>query len=128
MKMKSKLKLFFSRAIKAPMTRLMALVIIAGESHDAFAQAGWATAATNIQNLAQLIANVAVWVCFAAGVVAFGYSGFKLWEKSEDRADVKTKHWLFPMIGGAFLVAIGYVALLTVQTLGGSAANLHQTF
>lgn len=126
--MKLKIKSFIARVVKAPMTRATALVLAAAESHDAFAQAGWATAATNVQSLAQLIANVAVWVCFAAGVVAFGYAGFKLWEKSEDRADVKTKHWLFPMLGGAFLVAIGYVALLTVQTLGGSAANMHQTF
>lgn len=90
---------------------------------------GWSTAVSNVSTLSQEVAQAVVWICFAAGLCAVGYAGWNLWKKGDDRhgSDVKMSHIIWPAVGGAVLMAISYFALLTVQTLGGSSANLHNT-
>ncbi len=90
---------------------------------------GWSTAATNVTNLLQQGAQVVVWVAFVGGLCAIAYGGYNLWKKGDERhgSDVKMAHIVWPFVGGAVLMALSYFALMTVETLGGSSANLHST-
>lgn len=84
---------------------------------------GWSDGVGKVRNLSGEVANMLVYVFFAGGVCAFGFAGKKLWDKGQENRgdDIKATHIIWPMIGGAFLMAISWVAGNTLETLGGGA-------
>jgi hypothetical protein len=98
-------------------------------TRSANAQTGWGTAITNGISLSQNLAQLVVWIGFVAGLSAVGYAGWNLWKKGDERhgADVKIAHIVWPFLGGAVLMALSYFGLLSVETMGGSSANIHNT-
>ena len=93
------------------------------------ALADWTTAANNLIGLSKLGGELVVWASFTIGLAAVAYGGYNLWRKGDERhgADIKVSHIFFPMLGGAVLMAISMIALMTVQTLGGSSSDIHNT-
>jgi len=93
--------------------------------HGRAEAAGWSTGVNNVKSLGQDVAGMLVYVFFAAGIGAFGYAGKKLWDKGQEGRgdDIKAMHILWPMVGGAFLMALGWVANTTVETLGGQSTS-----
>ncbi len=93
--------------------------------HSRAEAAGWSTGVNNVKTLGQEVAGMLVYVFFAAGIGAFGWAGKKLWDKGQEGRgdDIKAMHILWPMVGGAFLMALGWVANTTVETLGGSSTS-----
>ena len=95
----------------------MALIAL---SSGAQAATGWEAGVTEVSKLGKEVANMLVYVFFAGGVGAFGYAGKKLWDKGQEGRgdDIKAMHIIWPMVGGAFLMAIAFVAGTTLETLG----------
>lgn len=93
--------------------------------HGRAEAAGWSSGINNLKQLGQDTAAMLVYVFFAAGVGAFGYAGKKLWDKGQEGRgdDIKAMHIIWPMVGGAFLMALGWVANTTVETLGGQSTS-----
>ena len=89
------------------------------------AAGGWSSGVNNVKTLGQEVAGMLVYVFFAAGIGAFGWAGKKLWDKGQEGRgdDIKAMHIIWPMVGGAFLMALGWVANTTVETLGGKATS-----
>jgi hypothetical protein len=114
-KIKSRASFMYSSAV------VTVLLALHGESH---AQ-GWSSGVRNVKTLGQEVAGMLVYVFFAAGVGAFGWAGKKLWDKGQEGRgdDIKAMHIIWPMIGGAFLMALGWVANTTVETLGGQKTS-----
>lgn len=96
-----------------------------GASSAIAAANGWGAGVANVQALGTDLANMLVYVFFAAGVGAFGYAGKKLWDKGQEGRgdDIKAMHIIWPMLGGAFLMAISWVAGTTMDTLGKGTGN-----
>ena len=84
---------------------------------------GWSDGVGKVSTLGGQVANMLVYVFFAGGVGAFGFAGKKLWDKGQEGRgdDIKAMHIIWPMVGGAFLMAIAFVASTTLDTLGHSA-------
>lgn len=111
-----------SAAARAYSTAVVTLLLAL---HSRAEAAGWSSGVNNIKTLGQEVAGMLVYVFFAAGIGAFGYAGKKLWDKGQEGRgdDIKAMHIIWPMVGGAFLMALGWVANTTVETLGGSGAS-----
>jgi len=102
---------------------VLALVLGAGG-----ANAGWIDAVRNITTLMQGGAVALTAICGVAGIAAFAYAGKLLWKKGGDRGDdVEMSKVGWAMVAGVFLVAIAWVALQSVETLGGSAGDIGRT-
>lgn len=115
-------------SVKAKADHVISVCVVAFlmTLHDrAQAAGGWSAGVTNIKTLGQDVAGMLVYVFFASGVAAFGWAGKKLWDKGQEGRgdDIKAMHIIWPMVGGAFLMALGWVANTTVETLGGSATS-----
>ena len=114
-------------SIKARASRAYSTVVVGTllTLHNRAEAAGWSTGVSNVKQLAQDGAGMLVYVFFAAGICAFGWAGKKLWDKGQEGRgdDIKAMHILWPMVGGAFLMALGWVANTTVETLGGSSTS-----
>lgn len=82
------------------------------------------------QEAAQAGVSFLVWVFLMLGVAAVGWGCKLLWDKSNDRADVKTSHILWSLLGGAFMCALWFVVEVLVTTSGGDSSNIggSQTF
>ncbi len=120
--MKEKFASIKSRASRAYSTAVVGALMVL---HSRAEAAGWSTGVNNVKNLGQEVAGMLVYVFFAAGIGAFGWAGKKLWDKGQEGRgdDIKAMHILWPMVGGAFLMALGWVANTTVETLGGSSTS-----
>lgn len=101
----------------------IALIASAAVGSATAMAAGWEGGVGNVQTLMTKVANMLVYVFFAAGVAAFGFAGKKLWDKGQEGRgdDIKAMHIIWPMVGGAFLMGIAFVAGTTLETL--SAGN-----
>lgn len=82
------------------------------------------------QEAAQAGVSLLVWVFLMLGVAAVGWGCKLLWDKSNDRADVKTAHILWSLLGGGFMCALWFVVEVLVTTSGGDSSNIggSQTF
>ena len=85
--------------------------------------AGWSF--TGIKNLASDGIDTLVIVFFLAGVGAFGFAGKKLWDKGQEGRgdDIKAMHIIWPMVGGAFLMSLSFIANNTIGSIGGPGAS-----
>ena len=63
----------------------------------------------------------------AAGVASIIYGGLNLKKKGGDRGeDVTVGKIIFPIAGGGVLLAIAFVAAMTVDLAGGTSSNIGQ--
>ncbi len=86
---------------------------------------GWNNMFTNLITLGRTGATAVTALAFLVGLVAIGYGGKLLWDKGGERGeDIKMGRIVFTIIGGTVLVALGFVASTTVETLGGSASDI----
>jgi len=92
----------------------------------AFAQTGWMRGVKNTSDLAQAGITLVVYIFLLLGLIAFGSAGKALWDMSKGRDEEINvgKKVVLPIIGGAFMVAIWYVGLNSVETLGGSSSDI----
>lgn len=112
--------------MKHSSTVLRAAIIVGVALLSSAAMAeGWSDGVGKVKVLSGEVANMLVYVFFAAGVGAFGFAGKKLWDKGQENRgdDIKAMHIIWPMIGGAFLMAIGWVAGTTLGTLGNNGSG-----
>lgn len=114
-----------TRSIAARAYSTAVISVLLALHSRAEAAGGWSSGVNNVKTLGQDVAGMLVYVFFAAGIGAFGYAGKKLWDKGQEGRgdDIKAMHIIWPMVGGAFLMALGWVANTTVETLGGSGAS-----
>lgn len=62
---------------------------------------------------------------FLVGLVAIGYGGKLLWDKSQDRGDdIKMSKIAWCFAGGTVMCAVGFFAAMSVVTAGGSEADM----
>lgn len=78
---------------------------------------------TALSKEAIVLANVAF---FLAGLVAIGYGGKLLWDKSNnDRGDdIKMSKIAWCVAGGTMMCAVSFFAAMSVVTAGGSEADM----
>lgn len=108
--------------------RTYAAVVTAPLLAENATAAGWATAANNIKDLGNSAAIAITALCMAGGIGAIGYAGKLLLKKSGDRGDdVEWSKIGYAVLGGAFLLSVGFIAMTTVETLGGSSADIGKT-
>lgn len=89
------------------------------------ANAAWDQGVTNVTNLAQLLVIALTGLCALAGVGAFAFAGKQLLKKAGDRGDdVEWSKIGYAVLAGVFLIAIAWVALQSVETLGGGQGNI----
>ena len=119
-----KLKKFFVGRKSIPSALALSLLGMSSLS----AHAAWGTAVTNITTLTQGLVTAVVALCALAGVGAFAFAGKQLLKKSGDRGDdVEWAKIGYAVLAGVFLVAVAYVALQSVETMGGSAGDVGKT-
>jgi len=111
---------------RATMAKLAALFLLVA-TNVAFAQSsgGWSRALNGVGDAAQVGITVLVILCALAGVGAVGYGGKLLLKKSGERGDdVEWGKIGLAVVAGAFFLSISYIAVMTVETMGGSAADI----
>jgi len=90
--------------------------------------AGWVTAFTNLGTLAKVGVGMVLAMFVFGGVATLGYSVTLLLKKGGDRGDdIEWKRIGYSMIAGALMLALGWVAVQTVLTLGGNAGDIGNT-
>jgi hypothetical protein len=101
-------------------------VVLGAMASSASAQSnqGWLGLVRNFTTLGrETIALVTVGF-FVLGLCAIGYGGKLLWDKSNDRDDVKMSKVVWCFAGGMVMCAIGFFAAMSVITAGGSEADM----
>ena len=96
---------------------------------NAFA-AGWTNVLDgNIRQLGQSLIGVLIMAGVVGGIAAILYGGKLWWDKANNRTgdDVKAMSIVFSMVAGAFMLALSFVAVTTVETLGGSQSDVGDT-
>lgn len=58
------------------------------------------------------------------GVAAVGWGCKLIWDKSNDRADVKTSHIVVSLLGGSLMCALWFIIEILVITSGGNTDNI----
>lgn len=115
-----KLKDYFTGRKAFPSALALSLIASSGA-----ANAGWATAVGNVTSLTQGLVTALVGLCGLAGVGAFAFAGKQLLKKGGERGDdVEWSKIGYAVIAGVFLIAVAYVALQSVETMGGSASDM----
>lgn len=128
--MKLKLNATLGRLSTAATKRFAALSAVATGLllTSGAANAAWTTAFTNLTALTQQGATLIVGLCALGGVGAFAYAGKQLLKKSGDRGDdVEWGKIGYAVVAGVFLVAVAFVALQSVETMGGGAGDMGRT-
>jgi hypothetical protein len=101
---------------------LLAMAVVAAASP---ARAGWIDGMNNAAQLGNAGKVAAIAVFGFVGLCAIGYGGKMLWDKGGERGeDIKASRIVFTLIGGSVMMALSYIALQSVETLGGSAADI----
>ncbi len=97
-----------------------------GMSAAAMAQgAGWERMFTNLTSLGKTGATAVTALAFLAGLVALAYAGKLLWDKGGERGeDIKMGRIVFSIVGGTVMLALSFVAVQTVETLGGQQSDI----
>lgn len=99
------------------------LMSISGTAHAA----GFLDMFRNLTDLAYGIAVFMTAAGFVGGIGAFLYAGKLLLDKAGQNGEqVEVTRIVWSVIGGSVLVAIGFIAMKGVETLGGSASNVGQ--
>ena len=89
------------------------------------AGSGWERMFANLTTLGKTGATAVTALAFLAGLVAIAYGGKLLWDKGGERGeDIKMGRIVFTILGGTMLVALGFVATTTVETMGGGSTNI----
>lgn len=114
----------FLKKTKSALTTATLFVATLPAYVQAQSNQGFEGVAQRIGNVGKAGMEATVFVSLFLGLVAFAYAGKKMWDKANDRDDVKLGQIAWPMLGGAFMMALYYVATLTIETLGGSAADI----
>jgi len=106
------------------------MVALAGAGGAALAQtpgtgSGWNALFANLITIGKTGATAVTALAFLIGLVAIGYGGKLLWDKGGERGeDIKMGRIIFTIVGGTILVALGFIAATTVETMGGSATQI----
>jgi uncharacterized membrane protein YwzB len=121
MNLKHRLQFFREAAAdSARYAAILATVVLGNAAH-----AGWVDGFRNVGTLAQVAITTLIGLCALAGIGAFAYAGKLLLKKGGDRGDdVEWSKIGYATVAGVFLVAISWVALQSVETLGGSASDI----
>ncbi len=86
---------------------------------------GWTATMNNFTAMARAAIPAVTIVLFALGLAAVGYAGLLLRDKGGERGDdIKMSRIVYTAIGGAVCMALGFIALQTVQTIGGGTGDL----
>jgi hypothetical protein len=79
----------------------------------------------NLITIGKTGATAVTALAFLVGLVALAYGGKLLWDKGGERGeDIKMGRIIFTLVGGTVLVALGFIASTTVETMGGSADQI----
>ncbi|TXI24227.1 MAG: hypothetical protein E6Q67_03135 [Roseateles sp.] len=83
---------------------------------------------TNFTSLFNALKIAVVALFGVVGLISIGFGGKKMWDKGGERGDdIKMTQIIYPILGGTICLAITYFGVLTLQTAGGSAADLGRT-
>lgn len=90
----------------------------------AYAQ-GATTAANNLTRFFQVATGVVIAACVLGGLGVIAFAVSQMIKKGDQRGEDIT--WVsigLKFAGGAFLLALGWVATMVLETLGGNAGNI----
>ncbi len=110
--------------------RIVAAVslILMADMASAQSAGGWVTAFTNLGTLAKVGITMVLALFGFGGVATLGYSVTLLLKKGGDRGDdIEWKRIGYTMVAGSLMLALGWAAVQTVLTLGGSAGDIGNT-
>ena len=62
--------------------------------------------------------------CLLAGAAGIAYGCKLIYDKSNERADVKNGHIVAAFVGGSFLCIIWVIVTMLVESSGGSSSNI----
>lgn len=110
------------RNIQARVVCGLLLAVCSGASHAALGQI-----ITNGTALMRSAVTLVVWSFMVGGLIALGMSGKMMWDKSKDRSDVTMGQIIWPAIGGAVMMALWFIGLNLIETMGGSASDIGRT-
>jgi hypothetical protein len=114
-----------AKAINSKREALAVLVLMVSSQAHA---TGLIDAVTNFTTLFNGVKTLVVAVFAVVGLCAEGYAGKLMWDKGGERGDdIKVSKIMFCILGGAVCLAITYFGVLTLQTAGGSAADIGRT-
>lgn len=86
---------------------------------------GWTATMNNFTAMARAAIPAVTIVLFVVGLAAIGYAGLLLRDKGGERGeDIKFSRIVYTAIGGAVCMTLGFIALQTVQTIGGGTGDL----
>lgn len=94
---------------------------------SAYAQSsgGWTGSVNKIGEFGQAVINALIILCAVGGVGAFAYAGKLLLKKGGDRGDdVEWSKIGYSALAGVFLMAISWVALNSIETMGGGEGDI----
>ncbi len=113
-----------ARAVRAAAVSTALLGLSAAASAQA-ATGGWEKMFANLTSLGKTGATAVTALAFLTGLVAIAYGGKLLWDKGGDRGeDIKMGRIVFTIVGGTVLVALGFIATTTVETMGGQTSDI----
>lgn len=122
MKMKQKLQGFFAKTNNQAKTAVALAFIFLAVSPS---QAAWSTAVGNGKLLTQGLVTLLTGLCALAGVGAFAFAGKQLLKKGGDRGDdIEWSKIGYAVLAGVFLIAVAWVALQSVETMGGAGSDM----
>lgn len=102
-----------------------AIAVVTVMTSPAVYAQGATTAASNLTNFFRVLTTVIIAACVAGGLGTIAYGAFQMVKKGDQRGEDIT--WMsigLKFAGGAFLLALGWVATMILETLGGSAGNI----
>jgi hypothetical protein len=112
-----------SRAVK-----VLGAVTLVATAGSVSAATGWSNAAGNITEFGTALVTSITVLCAAGGVGAIGYAGKLLMKKSGDQGEqVEWSKIGYATLAGAFLLSVSFIASTTVETLGGTSADIGTT-
>lgn len=112
-----------TKALKIYGAVAFGLMSLSGSAHAA----GFLDIFRNLTDVAYGAAIFFTAAGFVGGIGAFLYAGKLLLDKAGQNGEqVEMTRIFWSLIGGSVLVAIGFIALKGVETLGGSSSNVGQ--
>jgi len=84
------------------------------------------TVATGFDNGVKSFMNLVVDGALLVGLLGIAYGCKLIFDKSNDRENVKNGHIVAALVGGSFLCMIYFIATVLVSTTGGSTSDIGQ--